>query len=443
MLDFRVAAADKAPSAGVAKTSKILIHVANFYPEFIGVGKYAGEFAFALAESGNSVEVVTAPPHYPGWRVGDGYRFLSYSREEIRGVNVRRCPIICKPNGGGLWRILAPLTFAAFAAPVVFYRILASRPDVVLCVEPTLFSVPAALLAAKLVGARTVLHVQDLEVDAAFEVHLKGERTRKFAEAIERFILRGFDLTVTISRKMRQALLRKGVESDRCAVIRNWVDLGAIFPLAPDAPNAFRQELGIAPETFVVLYSGNIGRKQALNVVADAARLCRDDAKIHFIIAGDGPAKADIVQSCSDLSNVSFLPLQPLERFNELLNAANAHVLPQLKNTADLVLPSKLGGMLASGRPVIATVEKDTELEQMLRGSAFLTQPEDPQLLAKTIREVAMADLSEIKRRSLQLAKFLDARTVLPAFEDAILDHENDSALGSHNGDAIFEFSST
>jgi len=415
-------------AASRSSTPRILIHVANFYPEFIGVGKYAGELAFSLASSGHDVEVVTAPPHYPGWAVERPYKALSYTRERINGVDVRRCPIVSKANGGGLWRILAPLTFALFAAPVVVWRILVSRPDVVVCVEPTLFSVPAALLAAKLVGARTVLHVQDLEVDAAFEVHLKGARLRALASGAERLLLRGFDQVVTISRRMRQALLRKGVEAEKCAIMRNWVDLDAIRPLPQDAPNTFRRELGLGPEKFVALYSGHLGKKQALDVVASAARLCRDEERLHFVIAGEGPAKEELVARCADLPNVSFLPLQPLERFNELLNLANVHVLPQARNTADLVLPSKLGGMLASGRPVVATADQDTELGEILRGSAILTAPEDADALAQALVEASRADLSELSARSRALSKLLSAKSVLSDFEAVILGDNGDAS---------------
>src|SRR5690606_19418290 len=113
------------------------------------------------------VTVVTTPPHYPGWSVRDGYS-NNYSSECKNGVKIFRVPLFLKENMGGIWRLLAPVSFAATSAPVVLYNILRHRPQIVICVEPTLFAAPLATLAAKAVGARTVLHVQDLEVDAAF-----------------------------------------------------------------------------------------------------------------------------------------------------------------------------------------------------------------------------------------------------------------------------------
>lgn len=414
-------ASTKVSAVSTATHKKILIHSMNFYPEFIGVGKYSGELAFNLSKKGHQVEVVAAPPHYPGWSVRAPYPTWRFLRETIQGVSVLRCPLFTG-NGGGLSRMLAPLSFAAFAAPAVFWRILRSRPDVVVCVEPTLFSAPAALLAGKLVGARTVLHIQDLEVDAAFEVgHLKGPRIRALANALEGALLRRFDLLVTISSQMRQALLRKGAPADRAIVLRNWVDLDAIRPLPPDAPNGYRDALGLAKDKFVVLYSGHMGRKQALDGVLDAARQCLDQPNLHFVIAGEGPVKAQLVEAYGQLPNVSFLPLQPLERLNELLNLANLHILPQTRAAADLVLPSKLGGMLASGRPVVATVDPETELGRLLRGAAVLTPPDDSAAIANAITSAATRDLSELVERGRVVAMQLSDKYILPRFEEALV----------------------
>ncbi len=403
------------------RCSKILIHGINFFPEFIGVGKYTGELAFFLAGRGHDVEVVAAPPHYPGWTVKAPYKPWRYQREAIGAVNVWRCPILAMPNGGGLWRALAPLSFAALAAPFVFARILLRRPDVVVCVEPTLFSAPAALLAGKLVGATTVLHVQDLEIDAAFGVsHLRGDRLRGLAERLERALLRAFDRTVTISHKMREALVARGAPPASALVVRNWVDLNAIFPLPADRPNRFRRELGLVGK-FVALYAGHIGAKQALHVVLEAARLCRDRQDLHFVVAGEGPKKAALMERFAELPNVSFLPLQPDDRFNELLALADLHLLPQDKGVADLVLPSKLGGMLASGRPILAMVEPATELALVLEDAALLTPTGDFAAFAEGVKRAAASDLRDLVARGGDLAALLSADRLLPAFEHALV----------------------
>jgi len=401
-------------------SSRIFIHAMNFWPELIGCGKYTSELAFSLAQKGHRVEALSAPPHYPGWSVRAPYSAWRYVRETVRGVVVWRCPIIAG-GGGGLRRAIAPLTFALFAAPLVMARILVLRPDVVLCVEPTLLSAPAAMLAAKMVGARTVLHVQDLEVDAAFSVgHLKGKWLARLISAFERRILAQVDLAVTISNSMRRALLKKGVDPERTAIIRNWVDLDAAAPPS-DKTNVFREELGLDAQTFVALYAGHIGAKQALHVLLDAARLCRNVQNLHFVVAGDGPEKARLQADYADLPNLTFLPLQPPDRFAALLALADVHMLTQMKQAADFALPSKLGAMLASGRPIVATADPGTELADLLCGAALLAPTEDPDALSKAILSAARTDPGALAERRAKLAKSLSDKVILPEFEAILL----------------------
>ncbi len=371
--------------------TKILIHGINYAPELIGVGRYTRDLAEYLAAQGHLVEVITAPPHYPGWWVRPPYRVHVYSQEKLNGVTVRRCPLFLHRSGKGIWRLLIPLSFALTAAPLVAWRIIRSRPDVVLCIEPTLFSAPVAAMAAKIVGARRVLHVHDLEVDAAFAVgHLSGGLFKRIALAIERMILRSFQTVVTISEGMRTRLLEKRLSANRVIVIRNWVDLSQIRLVT--GPNSFRNELGLSESDFVVLYAGQIGAKQSLHLVFEAAEQLVAINRLHFVIAGDGPLKAHFFDRYGNMPNVHFLPLQPEDRLCELLNVANLHILPQDGAAADLVLPSKLGGMLASRRPILVQAEEGTELYQMLNGVVKIVPPGNVDSLVNAIIDARTGD---------------------------------------------------
>ena len=404
-----------------AASRKILIYALNYAPEPIGCGKYAGELGDYLADQGHSVTVVTAPPHYPGWRVNAPYKALSYSQETIHGTRVLRCPIFARGDGRGLFRLLAPLSFALTSAPVAIYQIIARRPDVVVCVEPTLLAAPAALAAAKLAGAKTVLHVQDLEIDAAFAVgHLKWRLLHRLARSLERFVLKRFNKVITISGRMRAGLLDKGVAQEKCAIVRNWIDTRFIFPLNA-SDNAYRAELGLGPEKFVVLYAGHLGVKQALGFIVSAARRLVDHKEIAFVLAGEGPERARLMDEAAGLPNVTFLPLQPAERLNELLNMADLHVLPQAKAAEDLVLPSKLGGMLASGRPVIAMADPGTELALVLEKAAIVVPAGSVEGLAEGILNAAHSDLKDQVAAGSVVAESLDARQVLRSFETMLV----------------------
>jgi colanic acid biosynthesis glycosyl transferase WcaI len=387
-----------AAAATVSLTHKrILIYGMNYAPELAGVGKYTGEIAEYLADEGADVTVVTTPPHYPGWAVQDGFR-NRYSSTIENGVRVLRTPLLLRRKMKGVWRLLAPLSFAASSAPVVFWQILRHRPETVFCVEPTLFASPVAQLAARLVGARTVLHVQDLEVDAAFAVGHLGALgfLKTLGYAFERFTLKRFDKVITISNRMAEKLIDKGVKSQNMALVRNWVDLSHIYPMTEESP--YRAELGFTKDDFVVLYSGNIGAKQGLTVLLDAAEQLKGETSIHFVIAGEGPLKDELQARYGTLPNLRFLPFQPYARLNEFLNMADLHALPQDKGAADLVLPSKLGGMLASGKPVLVTAEEGTELAEFAREVAIVVPPGDVAKFASEINNLSAArDMSHTK----------------------------------------------
>ncbi|MBV8664285.1 MAG: WcaI family glycosyltransferase [Hyphomicrobiales bacterium] len=377
-----------------------------------------------FARSSHEVAVVTTIPHYPGWRPAPGYRNGRYVSEMREGVAVTRCPLLLRERMGGIWRLIAPLTFAVTSAPVALWRILRFRPDVVLCVEPTLMIAPVAVLAARLVGAKTALHVQDLEVDAAFAVgHLKGNGwLQRIASLCEGWLLRRFDRVVTISGAMAERLARKGVAADRIAIVYNWVDLDAIKPLGRQS--VYRDELGFAAGDRIVLYSGAIGAKQGFEDVIDAAERLARRQDIQFVIAGEGPAKPALAERAASSRNVRFLPFQPYSRLSEFLGLADLHILPQASAAADLVLPSKLGGMLASGRRIVVTAAAGCELERFVAGAATVVPPANGEALAEAIERVVDDPRPEGAAFRRRLAERLAKSDGLKCFEALVVDWE-------------------
>ena len=272
-------------------------------------------------------------------------------------------------------------------------------------------------------GARTALHVQDLEVDAAFAVgHLPGGGLIAWlAHAFERALLKRFQAVVTISHAMAKALEEKGVERRRVQIVRNWVDTSRIRPLA--GSNGYRAELALAGDDSVVLYAGQIGAKQALHRVFEAAERLKDRPGVVFVIAGEGPLKARFAARYGKLPNVRLLDLQPEERLNELLNLADCHILPQDPAVKDLVLPSKLGGMLASGRPILVVADDDSELALFVGRSCVRLPPDriaqlDAALLDMFERRAGSDATS--RRARLALARRLNFRLAVDAFADIL-----------------------
>jgi colanic acid biosynthesis glycosyl transferase WcaI len=140
-----------------------------------------------------------------------------------------------------------------------------------------------------------------------------------------------------------------------------------------------------------VLYAGSLGSKQGIELLAEAARLRVCSHNIHFVFCGNGPSRASLMDACTRLGNTHFLDLQPAERLNELLGMADIHVLPQRADAADLVMPSKLGGMLASGRAVIVTAHAGTALSEAVWGRGVVVEPGDAAALADAIEQLSMS----------------------------------------------------
>jgi colanic acid biosynthesis glycosyl transferase WcaI len=402
------------------KLLDVLIYGMNYTPEMVGVGRYTGDIGQYLSSNGHTVRVVTAPPHYPEWSVKAGYNAFSYTSEIDNGISIVRCPIFLKTRMRDIWRLIAPLSFALSSAPIVLWLILRHRPDVVMCVEPTLLTAPAALIAAKCAGARTMLHVQDLEIDAAFAVgHVKGRRLQRVAYFCERRVLRGFEQVIAISIKLSERLVANGVDPERITVIRNWVDLDRIRPLS--GPNPFRSELGFSEETFIVLCSGSIGAKQALHVVLDVAeRFADENSSVVFVVAGEGPQKRHLIERYGYLPNVRFLPLQAEDRLCEFLNLADLHVLSQDRGVADFVFPSKLGGMLASGKRLLVAADPETELFKILEGTAIIIPPGDRDAMAEAISRIA-SQKSHSAVGNGNLTELFSKRNCLKQFEFAVV----------------------
>lgn len=405
---------------------RILVYGIHFSPEPIGIGKYTGELAAWLAERGHEVRVVAAPPYYPAWEVMNGYSAGRYQREQRKNVTIWRCPVWIPRHPTGLKRILHYLSVALSSVPVVLRQAF-WRPDVVLVVVPPLFCAPAAWLAARLSGARSWLHIQDFEVSAAFETGLlRRPALRRLALWVERRLMQRFDRVSTISRNMIARLHDMGVAEGQCVLFPNGVDVEAIRPLR--GRNRFRDELAIPDTDTVALYSGNMGEKQGLETLLEAARLLRGEASVRFVMCGEGASRKRLVQEFGDLPNVIWLPLQPAARLNELLNLADIHLLPQLASVADLMMPSKLAGMLASGRPVIATAAAGTLVAKMIANCGAVVPPGYANALAEAIRGLAR---NPVERQRLGEAarayaiQNLDLHRVLLQFErDLISCHE-------------------
>ena len=271
--------------------------------------------------------------------------------------------------------------------PVTFiptlWRAMHRKPDLILNVAPTIMSGLACLIAARTTGAVSQLHIQDFEIEAGFATGQLTERSLagKFAMLFGDKMLGGFDYVSTISPAMLRKLLAKGRSPESVFELRNWAEIDSI---TPSEHSDFRAEWGISTP-HVALYSGSIAKKQGIDLLVDVARLMAARKDVTFVICGNGPTQDELRASASDLENIQFRDLQPLDRLGDLLNLATIHLLPQRPDAADLVLPSKLTNILASGRPVVAGSASGTGLAEEITGCGIAVEPENAQAMADAV----------------------------------------------------------
>ncbi|MFV0264619.1 MAG: colanic acid biosynthesis fucosyltransferase WcaI [Kluyvera sp.] len=372
---------------------KILVYGINYSPELTGIGKYTGEMVEWMAQQGHEVRVITAPPYYPEWQVGVNYSSWRY-RREVGDATVWRCPLYVPKQPSTLKRLLHLGSFALSS----FFPLMAQRrwkPDRIIGVVPTLFCTPGMRLLAKLSGARTLLHIQDYEVDAMLGLGMAGKgnggKVAKLASAFERSGLHNVDNVSTISRSMMNKACEKGVAAEKVIFFPNWSEVSRFREVPETLVMALRERLGLPAERKIILYSGNIGEKQGLESVITAAEQLREQPWL-FAIVGQGGGKARLEKMAAErgLDNVRFLPLQSYEDLPALLAIGDCHLVIQKRGAADAVLPSKLTNILAVGGNAVITAEPQTELGQLCLdnpGIAVCVTPESVPSLVEGIEQ--------------------------------------------------------
>lgn len=408
---------------------KLLLLSLNYAPELTGIGKYNGELVDALSTRGITSYVVTAPPYYPEWRRHKGYKNWWSSERKGGFVEVYRCPLYVPSNPSTFKRLLHLASFA-FSSACRLLTLLSKKPDVVLVVQPSLFCAPAALLYSKLTGAKSVLHIQDFEVDAMFGLGMSNSSAlKRCAQAFETFLMKRFDVVSSISFSMLERAKSKGAEDNQLHYFPNWADLAFVTPAI--SGDSLRNRWQLEKDDYVVLYSGNVGEKQGLEIILDAAQVMRDEAalnnpKVKFIIIGNGANRLRLEAQAKTLglSNVQFKPLQPWELMPQILAMADLHLVVQKRGAADAVLPSKLTNILSAGGHALVTAEPDTELgkiAQKFPGIYDCVEPETPTVFVAALSKLAAKGRQEKNAIARQYAEQnMDINNILDSFTERL-----------------------
>lgn len=376
---------------------RVAIVSINYAPEPTGISVYSTGMAEYLARLGWTVTVHTGFPYYPAWKKLLGDEGALHRKERPNGVFLRRNYLYVPSRPSAVKRMLHE---ASFVASCCVSYLLAPRSHVTIIVSPPLPLGLPLMLLARLKRSRTLFHVQDMQPDAAVDLGmLKPGGLTSILFAIERYSYRLANRVSTISHGMLQNIHEKGVPSRKLFLFRNWANDQEIVPR--DKHTCYRAEWAL-DDKFVVLYSGNMGVKQGLNSLLDAAERLRDETCILFLIVGDGGEKVELQQRAASmkLANVIFQPLQPFGRLGELLATADVCVIPQAPGVKDIVLPSKLGNIMASARPLIVSAPSNSEMALMIKEAdcGRVVDTDSATSLADAIRSMAHVNDEELLR---------------------------------------------
>lgn len=375
------------------KKQRILLLGGNYIPEPTGIGKYNGEMIDWLSKEGYECAVITSYPYYPYWKAQPPYEKKSFwfTREEAlvhdTRIRVYRCPHYIPKSPSGLKRILSDLSFFISSFFQLFILLFCKKFDYVIAVVPPFQLGLLGVFYKWIKGAKFIYHVQDLQIEAAKELNMISSKLLlKLMFGIENIILKKADHISSIS----DGMIRKIVAKCKKPVISfpNWVDTAAFHPIS--RKSVLKQQFNFSPAEKIVLYSGAIGEKQGLDAILYAAQELRD-LPVTFVICGSGPYKEKLhaLMTKLQLQNVTFLPLQPKEKFNEFLNMADLHLVLQKRNANDLVMPSKLSTILSVGGLALVTAPKESSLYEIIsrHEMGILVEPEDAAALTTSIRK--------------------------------------------------------
>lgn len=366
----------------------LLVLCPHFDPDLAPTGVVMTRIAHELVERGHRLHVVTSLPWYQRHAIEPGWEGSLVRTEITPWGRITRVHPFPTDKRNIPARALAFGGFTAIATAVASGT--RTRPDAVLAMSPPLTMGPAGRIAATLRRAPLVFNIQDVFPDVAVELGLlKGRSVIAASKELERWSYRVSDAVTVLSDDLADNVrtkIAKGLDGERAEkqrskvhVIPNFVDTERIRPAARE--NDYRQQYGLTGRR-VVMYAGNVGFSQSLDLVLGSARaLSETHPDVVFVINGGGAARPELEQRAAGASNVRFIDMQPIERLPEVLAAADVHVVPLRRGLARSSVPSKLYSILAAGRPVVASVDEGTEVALTIdRARSGLAVPPDDQL---------------------------------------------------------------
>jgi putative colanic acid biosynthesis glycosyltransferase WcaI len=363
---------------------RLMAVVPHFEPDLAPTGAVAARLVKELAARDHSVEVITSLPWYREHRIESGFDGRLVRHEDTPWGRITRVHPFPAPDKTNLVRRAASYFGFSSLAAVVGAR--GPGVDAVLAMSPPLTLGVTGRLLARRHRAPLVFNIQDVYPDIAIELgYFTNSRVIAATRLLERWCYDHADAVTVLSDDLAENVMRKTGHPERVRVIPNFVDTESLAP--GDRENSYRREFGLSGKT-VVMYAGNVGLSQSLETVLEAAAALAVEEDVVFVINGQGARRDEIERAARGLPNVVFVDMQPAGRLPEVLAAADIHLVPLKQGLSSSSVPSKTYSILAAGRPLVASVDRGSEVERVIdrSGAGIAVPPEDAEALAKALK---------------------------------------------------------
>ena len=341
---------------------RIVLISPNYYPEDTAIGLYNTELVEFLTKKGHHISVITGFPYYPQWKIRDDYKSKPFLfKETINGIKVLRSKQYV-PNNPTFSKRLFHLISFTFGNFINLFRL--SKQDVVIAIIPFTTSALLGWFLKIRYKSKLWVHIQDFEFDAAIDSGLLSSNAQTFFKIllwIEKKVLSMADVVSTISHGMMAKLEQK--TKTRTYYLTNWIDV-SLFDKIKNNQHPY-----LKSDKFKILYSGNIGAKQDWNFFFNFINELKRVKEIEVIVVGEGAEKEKVINRLKQFSFVKHYNLVSFEELPLLLSSADLHILFQKTDVIDTVMPSKLLGMMASGKPSIVTGNMKSEVATIFKES--------------------------------------------------------------------------
>lgn len=402
---------------------KVVFFNRSFHPDMASTGVLLSNLAKALKEKYHfSITVITGFPYHPFTK--EYLRGFPFVKENFNGVNIIRvwsCSIFKEKI---FFRFLNYIIYLLFSFVAGFYI---ERPDVIVSLtDPPIIGL-IAYFHSKRFNSRFVFWCHDIFPEQA--IVLDGFKNKYMFFLLDKlfiFLLRKSQIIIAIGETMKRRLIeRKNIKEEKICIINNWTDCSKIYPVYKD--NIFRKKYNLNGK-FVIMYSGNVGLSQNIDIMVDLAEEFRDDFSKIFLVIGDGVKKRLMQEkvALAGLSNILFLPYQPPDEMCASLSAADVHIITLKRGLSGYSMPSKIYNILASGRVFIAAVDYDCEVAEIARRyrCGLVCAPSDIKSMSYMIKKLhSDPELrSFMDRRCREIAHLFDFNISLNLFYKIFLD---------------------